>query len=278
MAKRYLDTEIWREDWFLDLDGREQLFWVYICSTCDHAGIWRVNTRMFEVATSSETGGGFRIEKEKFIEHVNKQKERIFVVDSSKWFIVDFIRFQYQTSKLVEKNSVHRGVIKRLTENAIHYEIYGYIVDPTKGLPRPYQGSKDKDKDISLDSKDVNALKATDKDKATTRAGTYNTSKPYPDQVRAQMSPHRRRVVEAYPKKTAHLASISEWAQAVVGMTETQEAEFADKCIVTIERWKRSEDWKNPTYIPDLRSWLKDGRWDDVVPARVVGVVGKAQC
>ena len=43
MAKRFTDTEKWKDPWFCALTEKEKLFWVYIVDNCDHAGIWRVN-------------------------------------------------------------------------------------------------------------------------------------------------------------------------------------------------------------------------------------------
>ena len=49
MAKRFHDTEIWKEDWFLSLPLNYREFWFYILDSCDHAGIWKPN---FLVANS----------------------------------------------------------------------------------------------------------------------------------------------------------------------------------------------------------------------------------
>jgi hypothetical protein len=86
---------------------------------------------------------------------------------------------------------------------------------------------------------------------------------PAADVVRAQMSQHLRRVVAAYPLKSAFRASSYEWAQAVAGMTFGQEAAFADKCIAAIAQQAKGDRWKDKQFIPELRNWLRDGRWDD---------------
>ena len=35
MAKRFRDTEIWSEDWYISLESKYMLFWDYICDKCD---------------------------------------------------------------------------------------------------------------------------------------------------------------------------------------------------------------------------------------------------
>ena len=41
MAKRFTDTEIWEQDWFIDLPNKYKLLWNYIKDKCDNVGIWR---------------------------------------------------------------------------------------------------------------------------------------------------------------------------------------------------------------------------------------------
>ena len=43
MAKRFTSTEIWNEDWFLDMPAEYKLFWYYMLCECDHAGLFKVN-------------------------------------------------------------------------------------------------------------------------------------------------------------------------------------------------------------------------------------------
>lgn len=144
MSKRYVDTELWREDWFLSLDGKEQLFWHYICSSCDHAGIWRVNTKLFELAS------GFRVDKDSFVSKVNSEKERVRVLDGARWVIVGFIRFQYQTGVLVTRNAAHRGAINSLRKNGVSLESMGYEVGSNAPLPRPLEGSTETDTETAF--------------------------------------------------------------------------------------------------------------------------------
>ena len=46
MAKRFLDTNVFDKEWFQELEPKFKLFWFYMISKCDHAGIWNVNMRM----------------------------------------------------------------------------------------------------------------------------------------------------------------------------------------------------------------------------------------
>ena len=46
MAKRFTDTDKWKDDWFLSLTNDQKVIWIYILDTCNHAGIIKKNMRM----------------------------------------------------------------------------------------------------------------------------------------------------------------------------------------------------------------------------------------
>jgi len=89
--------------------------------------------------------------------------KHIVKISSTKWFLVDFIFFQYncKMESLNPKNTVHKSVIDILTK----YDIFGILEKlekaKSKGLDSPLKGVKDKDKD---QSKDMDKDKDKDKD------------------------------------------------------------------------------------------------------------------
>ncbi|MDX5586521.1 MAG: hypothetical protein QNK20_16665 [Aureibaculum sp.] len=130
MAKRFTDTEKWKKKWIRSLDAPYKVFWLYLLDDCNHAGVWEVDIEIARI----KTGCIFdeKIALEKFIDKI-----QVFD-DGEKWFIPDFIEFQY--GKLKVENRVHLSVIDCL----IKYK--------NKGLISPLQGVKDKDKDKDKDS------------------------------------------------------------------------------------------------------------------------------
>jgi hypothetical protein len=106
MAKRFTDTEIWSEDWFLEMPSEYKLFWYYMLSECDHAGFFKINLRTFcslnEVSVTSETA----------LLHFNKGKDRIRQISSSIWLIEDFFVFQYGRIFNIN-NPLHKGISKQ---------------------------------------------------------------------------------------------------------------------------------------------------------------------
>jgi hypothetical protein len=132
MAKRYRATDIWKKPFVKGLPAAYKLLWFYLLDDCDHAGIWQVD---FEVA---ELRIGERLDAQEAIKLFG---DRIKVINcGSKWFITDFIEFQY--GELKENNKVHKSVIDILKKNN---------VGPCKGQPSVLVDAKDKDKEKDKD-------------------------------------------------------------------------------------------------------------------------------
>lgn len=136
MPKRFTDTEIWDEDWFLEFPIKYQLLWKYINDKCDHAGIWRPNKRKFEF------GSRCKVDLNKFLTLINEEKERIFTLDNGRWFIVGFIPFQYcdRGRILNTNNRVHASVLEILKKNGVNLTLIRPLIEVKEGV-------KDKDKD-----------------------------------------------------------------------------------------------------------------------------------
>ena len=117
MAKRFTDTMKWNEDWYLDLNLTQKLFWIYICDNCDHAGIFKPNKRMFEILI------GETIDVNLFLDVVNQDKTRIEILANGRWYLTGFIEFQY--GAILNPNSqVHKSILKVLNNNDISYSQY----------------------------------------------------------------------------------------------------------------------------------------------------------
>ena len=135
MAKRFTATEKWDKVWFRKLKPEHKCFWIYVTDRCNHAGIWEVD---FELAGMYI---GIHINEPEIKEIFKKQYQELN--NGSRWFIRDFIDFQYN-GELNPANKVHFSIINILKKEGAY-----------KGLTRGLQAPKDMDMD-----------KATDKDKA----------------------------------------------------------------------------------------------------------------
>src|SRR3990167_8174699 len=142
MSKRFTDTEKWKRPWFRSLPETYRLFWVYLCDSCDHSGIWYVD---FELASFMI---GSQVDPAKAKELLGKQI--VELNGGARWFIKDFVSFQY--GELKNKSAVHRSVVASLKREG--------LIGVIKGLGRGYITPKDKDKEKEKE-------KAKEKEKET---------------------------------------------------------------------------------------------------------------
>lgn len=135
MAKRFTCTDKWKKKFIRGLDASYKLLWLYVLDDCNHAGIWEVD---FEVA---ELRLGVPINEEKAL---NIFAGKVYPFDNnSKWFVPDFIEFQY--GNLSETNRAHTAVIAILEK----YDLINILEN--KPHISPLQGAMDMDKDKEKD-------------------------------------------------------------------------------------------------------------------------------
>lgn len=133
MAKRFSDTGIWNEDWFLEMPPEYKLFWYYILSNCNHAGILKVNVTSFSRLNE------VKVDSSCALSYFNNGKERIRILNSSTWLIEDFFVYQYgETMNL--NNRVHESIANEYQKNQIP-------LNSIRGLKDLKDRVKDKDKD-----------------------------------------------------------------------------------------------------------------------------------
>lgn len=89
MAKRFTDSEKWKNPWFRKLQIKAKLTWVYMCDECDISGVWKPD---FELASFQLD---FKIDLTSIIEWYG-DKVRPF---RDCILIVQFFEFQYGDSK-----------------------------------------------------------------------------------------------------------------------------------------------------------------------------------
>ena len=129
MAKRFIDTGLFRKKWIRQLDPNMKLFWIYLLTDCDHAGIWDVDVERASFQLKVE------LDESEILKVFNR---KIVPFKPGKWFVPKFIDYQY--GELNETNRAHNSVIKILTK----YKLY-------KGLTRGLQGPMDMDMDMDMD-------------------------------------------------------------------------------------------------------------------------------
>ena len=128
MAKRFIDSSIFRKDFMRSMEAPYKALFIYLMCECDHAGLWDVELDIAGIRL------GMDLDEAKALEAMCGA---VVEVEPGKWWLKDFVEFQY--GDLNPENRVHESVIKRLRSVKLWSE--------NKGLVSPLQGAKDKEKE-----------------------------------------------------------------------------------------------------------------------------------
>ena len=131
MSKRFTDTTIWSKEWFMELTPVEKCAIFYIKDACDNVGVWKPNLKLAEFQIGEAVG---------WAELLEKCNDNISVLPDGKWWLIDFVEFQY--GELKESCKPHLSYISLLKKHGL---LKGY----RKGINTHKE--KDKDKDIEKD-------------------------------------------------------------------------------------------------------------------------------
>ena len=148
MAKRFIDTSLFKKRWIRQLDPNMKLFWIYLLTNCDHAGIWEVDIDLAAFQT------GVELDESTILKTFNR---KIVPFKDGKWFVPKFVDYQY--GELNENVNAHKSVIKLLTK-------YGLYVD---NQLLPNSSATVKVNNLTVKDKDKDKDKDKVKDKKTKR-------------------------------------------------------------------------------------------------------------
>lgn len=158
MAKRFVDNEIWKKEWFQDLSLKHKILIKYIFENCDIAGVMEMNYRLASFLI------GEKITKTD-IEEINNAKEQFYFIDNNKIYIRNYIEFQYGT--LSDNCKPHKPVIEKLKKYGILERVWKGF---TKGIDtleekekekeqykeKEQEKEKEKDKEKEISNSDMN--------------------------------------------------------------------------------------------------------------------------
>jgi hypothetical protein len=133
MAKRFTDTEKWKDDWYVALNNDYRIVWQWLLDNCNHAGICKRSIGILNMmcrTSFSET------------EMIEAMSGRVIITESD-WFVPKFLKFQYVG--LHSDKPVIVSVRKEL-------ERTGYYKLIPESFGNDYLIIKDKDKDKDKDS------------------------------------------------------------------------------------------------------------------------------
>jgi hypothetical protein len=85
MGKRFIDTNIFDDEWFCNLSTEGKLLFIYFITKCDHAGVIRLNKRLCQFQTQINS-----------LDTVMEELGNCLVtVKENVYFMPKYIKFQY---------------------------------------------------------------------------------------------------------------------------------------------------------------------------------------
>ena len=123
MAKRFTDTDKWKDEWYTDLPNDYKIIWQYLLDTCDNAGIYKRNVKLLNIMCNTNVSD---------TDILNAFKLRVTPISDEKWIINKFCVFQYGPDFLESKNKAVISVVNKLIENNLYQS-------STNTLSIPYQ-------------------------------------------------------------------------------------------------------------------------------------------
>jgi hypothetical protein len=138
MAKRFTDTEKWKDDWYISLSNDNKIVWQWLLDNCTIAGVCKPSIGLLNLMCRTT------YTENQLIEEMGGR----LIVYNRIWFIPKFIKFQYST--LLSSKPAIISVVRELFEYNLvsmipksfgnHYEII------TESFNNHCQMIKDKDK------------------------------------------------------------------------------------------------------------------------------------
>ena len=132
MSKRFTDTNIWDQSWFLELSPEGKNIWQFLEKSSDCAGIWKI-----DIPEMKRKIGCKNINLTHFLEEVNRdynkltgepvKRNRVMLIASdTKLWLTGFICFQYEkgTSGVNAGIPAIKGALNRLRDE----DLYDYAI------------------------------------------------------------------------------------------------------------------------------------------------------
>ncbi len=230
MAKRFTDSEKWKNPWFRDLEEEYRWLWIYILDNCDASGIWRVDFRLASYCI------GHKINAREAPEYF---ADKILIVDHDKWFIPSFVLFQY--GELKEDSRPHHAVIKNLIKVGIDPKTLERNPDFIE-YPKGIQTLKDKEQDKDKD-------KEQDKDSFLKKDGDAKPKETF--------KPNLNEVYRRFPRKEGKARGLAILAGSVKSPQDENDCLRAVDAFVEHHKQKGTES----DFFPHFKTWA--GSWRD---------------
>jgi hypothetical protein len=224
-VKRFTETTKWEDGWFSELDPTHKLAWLMLLDRCDNAGVIDRPGRVMSALL-----GVMPFDWDEFRVNCNSEKERITELDNGKWWLTQFVGYQYKRG-VSEASKQHGPIIDSIKKNGlpVHY------LKNTQPTPKEEVSDTSQDKD-----KDKDKEMAKDKDAAMELDLFWGS---FPPKARNRSS--KQQVRDAL-KKAKNRPTLPELMEA-------------------LNPWLTCSDWTKDggDYIPGAHLWVTRRKWED---------------
>lgn len=137
MSKRFIDSDLWTRDWFMQLAPAEKCAFMYLTTQCDAVGVWKPNRKLAEYQI------GAPVDWDALLATANGNIE---VLPNGKWWLVDFVHFQY--GHLRDSCAPHKAYKKLLERHGLagRERLPSSLQEKEKELEKDKDKEKEKDK------------------------------------------------------------------------------------------------------------------------------------
>lgn len=133
--KRYIDTDLWQKQWYMNLSLKLKLLVRYMYDNCDCVGVFETNWRLISFLIGEEI-------TENDIDELNKHKPIIEKLSPGKFFITRFVDFQY--GELTTSCKPHIKYVEVLKKHGLYKRVCkGYA----KGINTLEEEEEEKEKE-----------------------------------------------------------------------------------------------------------------------------------
>lgn len=241
MAKRFYDTGLVDQEWYMNLSPKHKALYLHLLCKCDVAGVFEANYRMMsfyvnDTITEDDVFGSFG---NRVVPLANS---------TSKGIIVDFIGFQCGGC-INPRVKAHQSILRRLKELGItvndiaKWSSHGIRIQEEKPTEEE-EGAEEKD-GLAVVKNEASLRERRDRDKEKAMYVWFGS------------------FWSAYPRHESRKVAFDKFKGI---MSKSKDAEETLKQMLSsISKSKETEQWQKDggKFIPMPTTWLNQRRWED---------------
>ncbi len=142
------DERKWEDPWYAELPAWGKLLWLYLCDSCDHGGVWKVNRRAAQFAVGADVVCQWDQVAQVFGKHLR-------ILDAEYWLVVNYVKIQNRGPQ-IKANPFISKAIEALQARGLNLADVGCVLvdgGSSTPSPAPHRGANNRreDKRVSPD-------------------------------------------------------------------------------------------------------------------------------